>query len=94
MYNCPVCQKAIKHRHNLDRHISEQHPDYKPGKPKVEKVASATKNSLKIKPPEVKTNDKAKLKEAGFYCNDCKTTVDKFVTPCPGCGKPLNWLGL
>lgn len=100
MYNCPVCKKAIKHRHNLERHISEQHPDYKPGEAKAKtkpaKVVKKTPGAnLKIKPPEVKTNDNpATLKEAGFHCADCDAEVAKFQTPCPACGKGLNWAGL
>ncbi len=85
-HQCPHCPKNFAKKRNLDRHILRMHPDLT-----VEVKAKETGKGAKfeVKKPPVKSKEAGVGK--GYHHIDCGSPLEKGQTPCPGCGKPVDW---
>ena len=93
-YQCPTCQKVLKTKKSLNRHIKTQHPEQPgPGSETKEKPAVKALEVLAIKkPPEHKEKTETKEPEtSGYHCVGCGGQLSKGQNPCPTCGAELDW---
>ncbi len=88
MFNCPKCQKAIKTKKSLARHMAKQHPE-NPGDSPPETI-NLKAEVLEIKAPKIK---KETIFEGlrGYHCIDCGKAINKGIESCPHCGTKLDW---
>lgn len=82
-YVCKYCGKSLKSKKSLKRHEEETCPERSKGeKPPVVKVSTFEVK----KPPEKKPTS-----ERGYHHIDCGGPLEKGQTPCPTCGKEVDW---
>lgn len=101
MYNCPYCQKTLKYKRSLDRHIEQFHVGGQAAKAKDEdtnppatpETPPELAHSAPVVPETI--NFKAPEAETEYYCVDCGHKGLKHGMPaCPGCGNTLSWDGI
>lgn len=98
-YQCPECQKILKTRKSLNRHLENQHQKGVPpgptgsppgpAGPVVIKVAQKPVK-LEIKKPEFK-KEPAQADARGYHHIDCGGDLVRGQSPCPRCGKEIDW---
>lgn len=94
MPKCPYCDKELKYKRTLDRHVKQFHADQAtaPAEPETpletphsepETTEAPSAESLSIvKPPA----------EQSFYCVDCGAEgIKKGQASCPKCGGAFDW---
>lgn len=84
-FQCLECQKVLKTKKSLKRHMETQH--HSPKEPAGKEI-----KILEIKMPA--TKKPASPEPKGYHCNNCGAALSKGQTPCPACGEALNWEGI
>lgn len=101
-YTCPNCQKVLKHKRSLDRHVAQYHADA-PEAPEAVKAntgGTMTPDAPET-PPELAYSAPAPVDElrikapelpTEYYCIDCgHKGLTNGQPNCPGCGSGLAW---
>lgn len=89
-YQCPHCPKAFDKKRYLDRHIARLHPapGGSPPNSAAEKAgAGAGPVKFEVKAP-VPVGEAA---GKSYHHNDCGGALELGQTPCPTCGKEVDW---
>ena len=105
MYNCPYCNKSLKHKRSLDRHVEQFHqaadieatpPEPENGRPIVPPAPITPPelaHSAPVKPEPLEI--KAPEPKDEYYCVDCgHKGLQHGMPACPGCGAGLVWEGI
>ena len=87
MFACPVCNKVIKQKKNLQPHIDKLHPDYNPN-------PETTNNDTEELELEVETGTE-EPQNGGYHCVNCGfAPINKGQTDCPKCDTHFDWSGI